>query len=429
MQEIITYLIITTTIAYIIYRMVMAFMPKKAMTGCSPSSCAGCSCSAKKGKIAMSLVAIFLFSSVSFAQAPEIEDKKIDKEEAFEFGTAVTGDFASNFSGGIEQESAYLGNIDITATFSTEKAKLWKGGTFFAYFLNNHGKSISQYVGDMQGVDNIEADAHSRLYQLWYMQEFGDLSITIGQHDLNSEFCASEYGGSFIHSSFGIQPDISANIPVSIFPVATLGAIFKLKVTNNITLLGAVYDGDPGDQETNPNSVDFHWEQSEGTISIVELQKLKEKDGVFNHSIKIGGWSHNIDNHYGIYAILDQKIWSEGADKNQGLGAFTQLGMSPDSHSFLSHYVSFGIHYTGLIKGRDEDNLGIAIGNAFISDDFKNKIIEENLSNETMIELTYKAKLNDNFSVQPDLQYIVYPGGTPSIDNAFVGILRLVAEF
>lgn len=429
MQEVITYIIITATILYILYKIKSMFVVTKSRSSCETFGCSGCSVSKlnscnKRTKKIISLIGILLISGNSIVHA-----QNNDAKEAIEFNTTVTGDFARNFSGGIQKDNAYLGNIDITATFSTEKAKLWKGGTFFAYFLNNHGNSLSQHIGDLQGADNIEADAHSRLYQFWYKQELGDFSITVGQHDLNSEFCASEYGGSFINSSFGIQPDISANIPVSIFPVATLGAILKYQINNNIAVLGAIYDGDPGDQETNPNSVDIRWDKSEGTACIVEFQYLLEKEGAFYRSFKLGSWSHNIDHHYGVYAIIDQKLWSESIDKNQGLAFFSQLGGSPHNHGYIDSYYSLGLHYTGLIKGRDEDNLGLAIGNATLEKDFNRHHSNENLSNEIVMELTYSAKVNKFFSIQPDLQYVIKPGGSRNIDDAVVGILRIVAEF
>lgn len=433
MQETITYLIIAATVVYVLFKIVKMFVKDNMKSSCASSGCSGCGTQKKcdavgKSSLIIPMLGFIMICSLS-AQAQETEVKEPKKESAIEFNTAVTGDFGRNFSGGLEQGSAYLGNIDITATLSTEKANLWEGGTFFAYYLNNHGKSLSQYVGDMQGVDNIEANPHSRLYQFWYKQEFTNFSITIGQHDLNSEFCVSEYGVSFINSSFGIQPDISTNIPASIFPLATLGAILNYKVSDNISVLAAVYDGDPGDQDSNPNSLEITLNKTEGTISILELQYQKKKDSVMIGSYKLGAWTHNIDDHYGVYAIVDQKLWSENIDKNQGLGFFTQVGISPNRHSYVDFYYSVGFHYTGLFKGRDEDNLGLAFGNANIAKNFRNKFPSENLSDERIIELTYSAQINDFLTIHPDIQYVIKPGGSSSVKNAFVGILRLVAEF
>jgi len=371
----------------------------------------------------IAIICIFLLSDIAMVSGQETE-----KEKAFEFSATYTGDFGRNFSGGIQQKNAYLGNLDITANFNTENANLWKGGTFFIYLLNNHGTSLSQYVGDLQGVDNIEAESHTRLYQFWYMQKFGKLSVTIGQHDLNSEFSGTEYGGTFINSSFGIQPDISGNVPVSIFPIATLGVILKYEVNDQFSILTAIYEGDPGSQDGNPNSLYWKLDDSSGVLNILELHyqiKNKTKPGTY----KLGTWSHSADNHYGIYAIADQKLFNEKNDPDKGLGFFTQLGIAPQEGSVFDYYASIGLHYTGLFGGRKEDILGLALGHASMS----KLIIEQDptvdLTGETVIELVYEARINDYISIKPDLQYIINPGAISSVKNSLTGIIRTVLEF
>ena len=369
----------------------------------------------------IAVICIFLLSNIAMVSAQETE-----KEKAFEFSAAYTSDFGRNFSGGVEQKNAYLGNLDITATFNTENANLWKGGTFFVYLLNNHGTSLSQYVGDLQGVDNIEADAHTRLYEFWYMQKFGKLSITIGQHDLNSEFSGTEYGGIFINSSFGIQPDISGNVPISIFPVATLGGILKYEVNDQFSILTAIYNGDPGSQAG--NSLNWKLADSSGVLNISELQyqlKNKTKPGTY----KLGAWLHSADNHYGIYAIADQKLFNEKNDLNKGLGFFTQLGIAPREGSVFDYFASFGLHYTGLFGGRKEDNLGLALGHASMSKYIIKQDPTVDLTGETVLELVYEARINDYISIKPDLQYIINPGATSAVKNSLTGIIRTVLEF
>lgn len=357
------------------------------------------------------------------------EPIEVEKESPFEFETGVTGDLASNFSGGAEQGFAYLGDVDITATFSTTNAGLWKGGTLFAYFLNTHGKSLSQYVGDLQGSDNIEADAHSRLHEFWYAQQLGNFTILIGQHDLNAEFCATEYGGAFLNGSFGIQADVSANVPVSLFPVATLATVLKYEFEMGLSVLAGVYKGDPGDQDTNPNSVNWQYDEAEGTMNILEIQYLKEKEDAFFGSYKVGAWFHSMDSSYGIYGIVDQKIISEVADKNQGLGVFTQVGMAPHKTSFIDFYASFGLNYIGLIKGRDDDILGLAFNNASVSNVFSDPDTGVQMGVEKVIEFTYQAVIGEFLTIQPDLQYVINPGANSSLENSFLGILRIGFNF
>jgi porin len=51
-------------------------------------------------------------------------------------------------------------------------------------------------------------------------------------------------------------------------------------------------------------------------------------------------------------------------------------------------------------------------------------------NNETTYELSYKVQLNQQIYIQPDLQYVVHPGGPDAqLKNATVGLLRLGMEF
>ncbi|MDR1698872.1 MAG: carbohydrate porin, partial [Prevotellaceae bacterium] len=49
---------------------------------------------------------------------------------------------------------------------------------------------------------------------------------------------------------------------------------------------------------------------------------------------------------------------------------------------------------------------------------------------ETTLELYYKWQFNDNFAIQPDIQYSINPSGTDEkLSNALLGILRLYINF
>ena len=49
---------------------------------------------------------------------------------------------------------------------------------------------------------------------------------------------------------------------------------------------------------------------------------------------------------------------------------------------------------------------------------------------ETAIELTYKVQVTSQIYLQPEMQYVVHPGGTDmKLKNATVGLVRLGLEF
>ena len=47
---------------------------------------------------------------------------------------------------------------------------------------------------------------------------------------------------------------------------------------------------------------------------------------------------------------------------------------------------------------------------------------------ETTVELTYLAQLGSWLTVQPDLQYVIHPGGTRATQNAVVSGLRVAVS-
>lgn len=52
------------------------------------------------------------------------------------------------------------------------------------------------------------------------------------------------------------------------------------------------------------------------------------------------------------------------------------------------------------------------------------------LKDETIIEISYKAQLTDNFYIQPDFQYAINPEGTEqNLENAMVGFIRFGFNF
>ncbi|MDD5246745.1 MAG: carbohydrate porin, partial [Candidatus Omnitrophica bacterium] len=93
-----------------------------------------------------------------------------------------------------------------------------------------------------------------------------------------------------------------------------------------------------------------------------------------------------------------------------------------------------GLLYRGLVPGRDEDvsMFGFAYGkwsNALESsqrdDRDTNSSGLDHQEYELMFELSYKMQLRPWLFVQPDIQWIVNPGGRGDIDDALVTGTRI----
>ena len=127
--------------------------------------------------------------------------------KGLEFEAVLTLEGIGNLDGGVDEDEALLGNLDLTAELNTEEAGWWENGTLFAYVLGNFdvGRLPTEFVGDAQATSNFETFETVKLYEFWYEHQLSDeLSLLAGLHDYNGEFDVLEYAGLFAHSSAGI---------------------------------------------------------------------------------------------------------------------------------------------------------------------------------------------------------------------------------
>ena len=406
----------------------------------------------KKRKIILKLFVSFVFNLIpgSAVQANIFDEMRRARshwqEEGIAFDMLYTGDSVSTVSGGIKNGTAFLGNLDLIMTIDTQKLALWDQGTFLMYGIYNHGSSrpTEKFVGDLQGVDNIETARTFRLFELWYEQRLftEKLSILLGLRDINADFYASEYAGVLMNSSFGIGPEITANTKASVFPITSPGVRFKWQPNQTMELLTGVFHGDPRDHDTNEKGTHIAFNKKHGVMTLTEVGlhypfPSWQRGDPLPGTLKVGAWHHDKDvddvfatddtgakvrhdDNYGTYSLLDQMVYRE-KDK-QGLGVFFQYGQVPDDRNTVDVYLGSGLHYQGLIPGRDEDIAGVGLAYASISEELR--LAEAKDQAEKTIEATYRAKMSEKLALQMDVQFVFDPGANPSLEDAVVAILR-----
>src|SRR6185503_16438860 len=112
------------------------------------------------------------------------------------------------------------------------------------------------------------------------------------------------------------------------------------------------------------------------------------------------------------------------------MDAFLRLGFAQEDRAFVSVGLDTGINFTGLIPGRPADVLGIGFIYARISRDFAQAQPDRpRWGYESVIEVTYKIAFAPWLSVQPDVQYILHPGGSTALPDATVVGIRLDVLF
>jgi len=371
---------------------------------------------------------LFLFCTVTFAGFNGSAQVTPDSTaRPFYIEGSYIGDFVSNFSGGIKRGTTFLGLANLKAGVNTQRAGWWRGGEFRMNAANSHGGTPSaSFVGDFQGVSNIEAGNLTFMFELWYKQTLGNLSLTVGLQDLNANFAITDNGGLFTNSSFGIHPSIADNIPSPIFPLTALGAMVQYHFKNEMVWLAAIYDGTPDDFENNPYNTNWNISGNDGYLTITELQVpvclIHGNEG----SYKFGVYYHEHcdstsleQKTHGFYFVGDQLIHKT---VNGGWSLFSQIGLSPKHENKNNYYLSLGVNVKGISKKRLDDEAGIAIAYAGFG--------QGSMRNETVVELTYHFSVNENIRLKPDLQYVIQPAGTETnLPNALVGSLRIELDF
>ncbi len=158
------------------------------------------------------------------------------------------------------------------------------------------------------------------------------------------------------------------------------------------------------------------------------------------YKISLGGWYYNSDfdvhnndvcstleincqkYNRGFYFTGENTIWQEKNNPIRALSTFFHFGFSDKNVNVVDISMAGGLVYSGLIFKRVKNQIGFGISTAHLSDKYKNsinrRIKSDNL--EIATELSYRAQVNNVFSLQPDIQYIINPGFEPDNDNALV---------
>jgi len=225
-----------------------------------------------------------------------------------------------------------------------------------------------------------------------------DPTALIDNNDYANDECSQFLGRMFRNSPVIEFPDNSAGLRLNIEPVDIMG----------VSLL--VMDGD-GDWEDVADEIFF-------------AGQLNFKPGLFdrNGNYRLIGWlndrdhtkwndsSKNQEKAYGIGISLDQEL-------TDNLGMFARYGwQDPDVYLngeefSLEQAWSTGLRIAGSAWGREDDIVGIAVGQIMPSGEYKKSDSSRSAKDEGHFEAYYNYKVNDHLVLAPDLQVIWNPYG------------------
>ena len=382
------------------------------------------------------------------------------------FALSETSEVLGNVTGGAHHGFDYDGLTQMAVQLDTKRAFGWYGGTFNASALQIHGRNLSaDNLDSLQTSSGIESDRATRLWELWYQQKFLDedrLDVKIGQQSLDQEFMVSQNALLYVNTMFGWPMVPSADLPGGgpAYPLSALGIRFRAKPTDSITVLAGLFNGSPvnnpnGDsQQVNASGTSFA--TNGGGLAIAELQYAYPSLGTMlyadqpeplSRTYRLGFWydterfadqrfdsiglsqanpgtsglpaTHRGD--YGIYGVVDQMLWVDSAEPDRSISVFARVMGTPEvNRNLISFSANLGVNFKEPFLGRDDDTFGLGMGYAKVSSGAAGLDRDTQAfgggytpvrSNETFVEATYQYAAAPWLQLQPDVQYVMNPGG------------------
>lgn len=386
-------------------------------------------------------------------------------QHGVELSITYTSDMAGNPVGGRNRYGfTYCDNLALGCLIETEKLLGWRDGYFMMSAMQRNGLSLSQKnIGNQFTVQQVFGGETFHWYELSYEQKFfkACASLKLGRIAAGDDFAVSPLYWLYMSNGIDGNPQaIPVNSKFSTYPNTVWGSRLKANITSTTVARLGVYQVTPFNSI---NGLNWNFYSNNGVMLLGQYSwnpeffiptssSTSEKKNFFTPPEKpsslskakprgldghywMGGYYSTMEypqfndstmtpNAYGFYWHADQTVYRVGPSSDKGLVLWSAYAFSPQQNiSKLPFQANAGAIYTGLIPGRDNDQtiLGVAYGN--FSSSYAEAVSANGIGNPNY-ELVYEAGYRINFTkyayFQPDLQWIINPGGLGSTPNALV---------
>ena len=337
------------------------------------------------------------------------------------FDALLEVEASRNVSGGIEQSGVLQRKLSLGLSADLDAAFGWEGARAYAEGLTAGGGSLTDRVGDLQIVSEIESDRRDQLSELWFEQRFGELwRVQLGKSDANNEFARVATGDPFMNSSFGFSPTI---FPLPSYPDSAYGAIVEWSPHPQGSVKIGAYDG----ATANGSNTGTHSPGVDDDIMYASELALTWGDGEGSGTgrFAVGAWRHTADfarwsggsaSHAdGAWMVLEQTLWSR--DEGESVAAFAQAGWTDDELTTMGGHLGGGVVWWNALPGHSP---GVGFTRVELTDEPAAGL---KYDHETAIETFWHWQATDRLVLQPTVQGVIHPGGTE--DDALVVSARL----
>lgn len=389
-------------------------------------------------------------------------------DSGVELSASYTNNIAGNPVGGMTQSFAYADNFSFGMQLDFEKLIKWQGLTLTVSALDRNGSNLSaRDIGNQFTVQQVYGTETVVFYALVLEQRLLEdkVGIKLGRFSTGDDFASSPLYWLYMNNGIDGNPQaLPVNTAFSAYPASVWGARLRVDPSPEWFAMGGVY------QATSLNlyrdhGLDWSMNKSDGVLMIGQVgwtpeffkkpvaaskpsdgkslaegkttrpvsadAEMRGLPGHYWFGAYYSPWqfaqfgsTETASNSYGFYWHADQMIWQEEPGSDQGLTLWSAFVLSPQQNiSKLPFQVNSGIVYKGLVPARDQDitMLGFVYGN--FSDDYAGTVAASGAgtpSYEIALEAGYRIQVTKFAYIQPNVQWIINPGGTGNIPNALV---------
>ena len=375
-------------------------------------------------------------------------------EKGVTFDSSFVCDVLADVSGGRKQAARYDSSMGWDINFDLEKLAQVKNTQFHVSGLWRQGRNLSKdVIGNDLVTSSIFGSEQFRFYAMYLEKLFFDqrLSIKAGRIATGDDFAASPLYWTYVSNSVdGCPINIPINMFFPVYPTAVWGARAKIILNKDFYMMSGIYNGDSTVGDDQYYGLNFSLRLNRGVAFAQEIAYVpntspdsKGRPGhykagfYYNGAVcrdlysDVNGSSYAATGlpqkkhvgNYNVYIHADQMIYREKNTADNGLTALAVTAIGPDNVNKFPFLIMSGLIYKGLVPGRNDDLTAFEAVYSQYSKSLRNSeksTGDSGQSYELMLEFTQKIMITKWMFVQPDLQYIIRPGGTGDTKNALV---------
>lgn len=395
-----------------------------------------------------------------------------------DISVTYTSDMSGNPVGGKSAGFTYCDNFTFDLEFQSKPLFGYDGGTLSVIGIERNGNNLSaRNVGNQFTVQQVYGGTGFIFYGLAYNQRFCNdrFSFKFGRMAAGDEFASSPLYWLYMNNGIDGNPQsLPVNGKFTTYPWSVWGSRLRALVTKETELMLGVYQTTPQVSQSYMHGFNWDMNPGDGVMLISQLgwahefikpsppapsTSAKSSDGksvaaksasdgkslatpaadAIPHGLPghywMGGYystwsfpqfgsSQRQNGAYGLYWHFDQMLYRLNPFKDTGLTAWSAFMLCPQQNTAkVPFQYNGGLVYTGMIPVRPQDVtiFGVAYGN------FSSNYAQANQATaggyatyELAYELGYRFNMTKFAYIQPDMQWIINPGGTGTIPNALV---------